>query len=87
MKKLILSAFFLSLLGCTKSIVNPSIIPNGTKCDIRSGVFSSGAYQPSPPVIVTDIYQQGKSSTTYYDVTDTKGIVWQIPGDDLVVIK
>ena len=87
MKKLILTIILLSLLSCTKNNVNPSILPNGTKCAIRAGVFPSGSYQPSPPVIVDDVYQQGNGSTTYYDVTDTKGTVWQIPGNDLQVIK
>jgi len=87
MKKLILFVVLLSLLSCTKSNVSPEILPSGTKCSIRSGVFASGAYQPTQPVIVTDIYQQGNGSTIYYDVTDSKGIVWQIPGSDLVVIK
>ena len=86
MKKLILSIALLSLLSCTKSNVNPGVIPNGTKCNIVSGIFSAGAYQPTQPVIVMDIYQQG-SGSPMYDVTDSKGVVWQIPGSDLIVIK
>ena len=87
MKKLILSIVLLSLLSCTKSNVNPGIIPNGTKCNIVSGVFTTGAYQPSQPVTITDIYKGDTASVIYYDVTDSKGVVWQIPGNDLVVIK
>ncbi len=92
MKKLILAVTFLSLLNlslasCTKNNVNPAILPNGTKCTIRPGVFSSGSYQPSQPVIIDDVYKQSDGSTPYYDVTDTKGVVWQIPGSDLQAMK
>lgn len=86
MKKIILSVILLSLLGCTKSNSNLAMLAPGTKCTLVSGIFSSKDYQPTPPLVIDDIFQDD-GGLTIYDATDSKGIVWQIPGNDLVVIK
>jgi len=86
MKKIILAVVLLSLVSCTKSNDNLAKLPPGTKCSIVSGVFGNEPFQPSPPLIIDDIYQDD-GGLTIYDATDSNGVVWQIPGNDLVVIK
>ncbi len=86
MKKLILAVIFLSLLSCTKDNLGPGTLAVGTKCNLVQGIFSSGDFQPTPPLIINGIFQDD-GGLTIYNATDTKGIVWQIPSNDLVIIK
>lgn len=86
MGKLALGVILLLLVGCTKQGAGPGMLAPGTQCILVQGVFEDGQFQPAPPLTVQDIFQSD-GIFTIYNVVDAKGVVWQIPSDDLQVTK
>ena len=86
--KLIITLLVIALFSCKKdSSIYTRVLQPGTKCNIASGVFAPGDYQPAQPVTVNSIYRAASSGLIYYSVTDANGVVWEIPDNDLKVIK
>ncbi len=86
--KVILTLLLIALFSCKKNnALDTRVLQVGTKCNIYSGVFQPGDTQPAQPVTVTGIYRTASSGLIYYNVTDTNGVVWQIPDNDLQVVK
>lgn len=86
--KVILTLLLIGLFSCQKnSALYTRVLQPGTKCNIYSGVFQPGDFAPAQPVTVTGIYRAASSGLIYYSVTDTNGVVWQIPDNDLQVVK
>jgi len=84
--KYIFAIILVSLLSCQKSNLNLRILAPGTTCTIKAGVFASTDKQPAQPVIVGTVFSQN-NAIIFYNVTDTQGVVWQLPDSDLVVMK
>jgi hypothetical protein len=85
--KFILAIILVSLLSCKKENLDLRVIAPGTKCTIKSGVFNTGDKQPAQPVIVDGVFNQSNNTIIFYNVTDTQGVVWEIPDGDLVIEK
>jgi len=85
--KMMLLICLLSTCACTKDNLDNRILPAGTKCNIYSGVFGTGGKQPAQPVTVVNIYSTDSAGLIYYNVTDAKGVTWQIPDNDLQVLQ
>jgi hypothetical protein len=86
--KVILTLLLIALFSCKKDGgLDVRVLQPGTKCNIYSGVFAPGDLQPAVPVTVTSIFRKASSGLIYYNVTDTNGVVWQIPDNDLQVLK
>jgi hypothetical protein len=84
----ILTLFLITLFSCKKDTsLDTRILQPGTKCNIYSGVFQAGDFQPAQPVTVTGIYRTVGSSMIYYSVTDANGVVWVFPDNDLQVLQ
>ena len=86
MHKLLLAAALLLLLGCTKSRLGPGPLAPGTQCNLVSGVFEPGQYQPAPPLTIQSIFLQ-TGDFIIYNAVDANGVTWQIPSEDLQLIK
>jgi len=84
--RFILAIILVSLLSCQKSNLDLRVLPAGTKCTIKAGVFNTGDKQPDQPVIVNGVFSQN-SAIIFYNVTDTQGVAWQLPDNDLIVVK
>jgi hypothetical protein len=82
--KFILTIILLSLLSCKKENLDARIIATGTKCTIKTGVFSTGDKQPAQPVVIDGVYSQPNNALVY-NVTDSQGVAWEIPDADLIV--
>jgi len=76
-----------AFLGCKKTDLDTRILQPGTKCTIYAGVFNPGDKQPAQPVVVNSLYNPGDNGLLLYNVTDSNGVVWVIPDNDLNVVK
>jgi hypothetical protein len=76
-----------AFMGCKKSSIDVRILQPGTKCTIYAGVFNPGDKQPVQPVVVNSVYNPGDNSLIMYNVTDSNGVVWVLPDNDLKPIK
>ena len=74
-------------LGCKKANLDTRILQSGTKCTIYAGVFNLGDKQPAQPVVVNSVYNPGDNGLIMYNVTDSNGVAWVIPDNDLNVVK
>jgi hypothetical protein len=84
---LAITIMMVAFLGCKKSNLDTRILQPGTKCTIYAGVFNPGDKQPAQPVVVNSLYNPGDNGLLVYTVTDSNGIVWEIPDNDLNPIK
>jgi len=76
-----------AFLGCKKSNVDLRILEPGTKCTIYAGTFAAGDKQPAQPVVVNSVSNPGDTGLIMYNVTDSNGVAWVIPDNDLVPVK
>ncbi len=85
MGKLFLGVILLVLVGCTKDAFSPGALAAGTKVNLIQGIFEPGQFQPTSPLTIQSIFSlDGK--ITIYNAVDAKGIVWQVPDNDLQIV-
>lgn len=75
-------------VSCKKDdAINTRVLAVGTKCGIVSGVFNLGDVQPAVPVTIVSISRPATSGLILYNVSDANGVIWEIPDNDLQVMK
>ena len=86
--KVILTLLLIALFSCKKdSSLNLRVLQPGTKVSVVSNVFGEGDKQPAEPMTITSIFRGASSGLIFYNVTDANGVVWQLPDNDLQVVK